>query len=90
MCVNAVGNEEQRMRDPVGLTRDGRGTSQTPTLKLPLLTGGAACQQAMLETPLCLKLVGDPWKLEDSSNVWESAKTAGPAAQEPELALKGR
>lgn len=50
------------------------GTSQTPTLTLRLLTGGAACQQAMLETPLCPKLVGwgggvgggCPWKLEGS------------------------
>lgn len=74
----------------LGPTRDGRRTSQTPALKLRLLTGGAACQQATLETPLCPKLVGDPWKVEDSrDNMWESAKTAGPATQEPELALKG-
>lgn len=61
--------------------RDGRGTSQTATLTPRLLTGGAACQRAMLETPLCPKLVGDPWKLEDSrGNMWESTKAAGPGA----------
>lgn len=82
--ANAVGNEEQGIRGGGGWGgggHDGRGTSQTATLTPRLLTGGAACQRAMLETPLCPKLVGDPWKLEDSrGNMWESTKAAGPGA----------